>query len=377
MIRTTEPLLKGHLIRTNEQLATTRQPGRNQIKPIGNAMPIQLQQMALLKEIDYDNLPSLKDTLRSHLPRSIMVHGIVDVTLRYQSQELETKFFYANETSCFNSFVVATPVCSWEGVQTLSVYFEDKGQVSSEVPDNEALADEEMAQLLMSIPDLDWTKPVYYFACTLNVLSRVRRLMASRRIGVGHRRRNVAITHVYIFDPKEAPRKLGLADGYTLGCLSSAHADWVYDHWFYNFTETRPAMSSYVSNFPTMAAFVTKPEEVRDLPEESSQPVSWILTYKTGSLGNTFTLVDHRRKGLAKEVTLALAKKVDALGSPVFVNVAEGNTASRDFHVNLGFKKSIPIMWEIFLPPGVSFEMLTSSANRSRENGEEANVKKR
>ncbi|KAG0713686.1 Glycine N-acyltransferase-like protein 3 [Chionoecetes opilio] len=71
--------------------------------------------------------------------------------------------------------------------------------------------------------------------------------------------------------------------------------------------------------------------------------VSWIRTYKFGLMGNTFTLPQHRRQGLAGAATMALANQLLQEGLPAFVFIEDSNTASVQLHEKLGFERQIAV----------------------------------
>ncbi|XP_076056044.1 uncharacterized protein LOC143034047 [Oratosquilla oratoria] len=319
--------------------------------------------MGIVKELSQECLPKLRDILESQMPNSLIAHGFVSSLIQYDLQELRTQVFVALETS-FRTFLVLTPTSSWEGVQSITVYYEEERQ-----PEEDGLADEELAKLMESVPGLDWTKPVYLYGCNHYVLTRIRRLMNSGRLMADPRYHSVSQVHAYVLSREDSDEasQIRLVEGYTLGRLTPAHAEWVHDHWLYKHTETKDFFWGIISNFPSVAAFEEIPaENEMTRPKDGvlqSLPVAWILKYPDGAIGSTFTLPEHRRKGLARLVSLSLSRKVGDLCSPVFVFVDDTNTASIEFHEKMGFRRACPFIWETYAPSD-ALEELASGEGR-------------
>ncbi|XP_076059642.1 uncharacterized protein LOC143036276 [Oratosquilla oratoria] len=321
--------------------------------------------MVFVRELGRESLPKLRDILESQMPNSINAHGFVSNLIEYDLRKLGIKVFAGEETS-FRTFLVLTHTASWEGMQSITVYYEEQHQ-----PDEEGLADEEFADLLMSVPGLDWTKPVFLYACNQYVLTRIRRLMSSGRLMADPRHQSVYQGYAYILsrdDIGEALKKTRLVEGYTLGRLTPAHAEWVYDHWAHKHTETKEVFREMISKFPSVAAFKTNPEE-SDLTQLKdnvlqSLPVSWALEFPNGSMGNTFTLPEYRWRGLGRLVSLTLSRRLDDLCSPVFIFVDNTNTFSIGFHTGMGFRRACPLGFELYVPSVALEEVSQASGGR-------------
>ncbi|XP_076069326.1 glycine N-acyltransferase-like protein 1 [Oratosquilla oratoria] len=139
-----------------------------------------------------------------------------------------------------------------------------------------------------------------------------------------------------------------LPSGMWIGCLDKSHADLVQGNWRYGYSETRESILYLLEKLPSAAVYVGD--------GDSARPVSWIQSYRYGSLGNTFTLPEYRRKGLASAVTLTLAKKVAACGRPVYLMIEDYNEDSKRMHEKMGFRKACLMTWHFFLPPRISLD---------------------
>ncbi|KAG0719086.1 Glycine N-acyltransferase-like protein 3 [Chionoecetes opilio] len=80
---------------------------------------------------------------------------------------------------------------------------------------------------------------------------------------------------------------------------------------------------------PTVLLQARGPEDgAGSLKEAEEILVSWIRTTKFGWMGNTFTVPQHRRQGLAGAATMALANQLLQEGLPAFVSIEDSNTTS-------------------------------------------------
>ena len=71
--------------------------------------------------------------------------------------------------------------------------------------------------------------------------------------------------------------------------------------------------------------------------DADAKPVAWILTYMSCAMGMLYTLPEHRRKGYAKILISAMAKRLHAQGSPVYCFIEEENVVSYKLFKNMGF----------------------------------------
>ena len=78
--------------------------------------------------------------------------------------------------------------------------------------------------------------------------------------------------------------------------------------------------------------------------------MSWVRSTKMGYIGTTFTLPQHRRRGLAGMATVALARQLLQEGLLAYVAIENKNIGSIKFHESLGFERQNEI-FGILLEP--------------------------
>lgn len=124
-------------------------------------------------------------------------------------------------------------------------------------------------------------------------------------------------------------------------------------YWRHKEFESLEAYKQLVRGLPGYAIFRTAvgaDEENQDLKRRKAHPngtpVSWVQLGRSNSMGNTFTIPEYRRRGLAQVVTLALANHVIRLGSKASVYICDENKASILFHERLGFGRKCAISWQ-------------------------------
>ena len=114
----------------------------------------------------------------------------------------------------------------------------------------------------------------------------------------------------------------------SVGSLDESHTALVNKTWSFGQGEDSVRMiQEMLINFPSCCV----------LDEETQQPVAWILTYTSCAMGMLYTLPGHRGKGYAKVLISSMAKKLHALGYPVYCFIEEENTVSLRLFKNMGF----------------------------------------
>ena len=78
---------------------------------------------------------------------------------------------------------------------------------------------------------------------------------------------------------------------------------------------------------------------------EKGEPVSWALVREDHSMGVMYTVEEHRKKGLAMEISRDLIRKVIRTGSIPYVHIVETNTASCKLAEELGMIRWGKILW--------------------------------
>lgn len=152
-----------------------------------------------------------------------------------------------------------------------------------------------------------------------------------------------------------------LPPGFTMGPLRPEDTLTVRSWWKYNWSESYAALSAFINHLPSVGVFTE--DEEGGASEGDRKLVSWIHQYKNGNMGNTFTLPEYRRLGLARCATLALARKIIESGLPANLVIDETNIDSILFHEKIGFKKQCGVGWNASLPLGVALEEVIRARN--------------
>lgn len=116
---------------------------------------------------------------------------------------------------------------------------------------------------------------------------------------------------------------------------------WVWTNWEFKDFDSVDNMSNDITRFPSVGIYKQNHVDGVDLLEKKAEKtlVSWVHLSKSGWMGNTFTMPQHRRRGLASVATLALACKLMQEGLLPYVYIGTHNTPSTNFHKALGFKQ--------------------------------------
>ncbi|XP_056147926.1 glycine N-acyltransferase-like protein 3 [Lampris incognitus] len=109
--------------------------------------------------------------------------------------------------------------------------------------------------------------------------------------------------------------------------LNISHVELVNKTWKFGGDENGyRTIENLISNFPSCC-----------ITDGQGRPVSWILVYDYCAMGMLHTLPEHRGKGYAKVLICSMAKKLQALGYPVYCFVEEENAVSHRLFTKLGF----------------------------------------
>ncbi|NBG86913.1 GNAT family N-acetyltransferase [Isachenkonia alkalipeptolytica] len=79
--------------------------------------------------------------------------------------------------------------------------------------------------------------------------------------------------------------------------------------------------------------------------DEEGNPISWALVREDHSMGVMYTLKEHRKKGLARKVSIDLIKKVIETDKTPYVHIVETNTASCNLASDLGMVPWGRVLW--------------------------------
>lgn len=278
-----------------------------------------------LRPVRKDELATLKERLARHLPHSYAVHGAVSLAARYGLHALQPASILVPacpRPSCF-TVIAGMPSAT---VRSVSIFWS--------VVEHSA---KDVTQYLSLIPDLDWSQPVNIVSLPTILLPALQSLGS---IG-GRTVRFKTRLSAYVYS-LQAPVTLDieLPQGYHLTRLKGEDASTVWTHWDNNQHVSEDSMRGDIVHFPTVG--------IRECG--SHQLVSWTRTNIFGWMGNTFTMPQHRGRGLATVATVALARQLQQEGLLVYVIIVDANTAAKKFHERLGFRWQCAITMEVCMP---------------------------
>lgn len=302
----------------------------------------------VMREVAYEELAGLKDRMSRYLPHSGSIYGMLDTKLRHPLVKEFSTAVYVPDSHSSSSLVVATPSCSSD-LKSLTVFW---------WPEEEA-DDEDLALLLASLPSCRWDQPLFFYACSIPVLRKLETLMNHKCLAGGQTVWHRTSEGILYSISREDLQDHQLPPGFTMRPLRPEDTPTVRSWWKYNWSETYAALSSLLGCLASVGVF----EEAAEGGEGDRKLVSWIHQYKNGYMGNTFTLPEYRRLGLARGATLALAREAIESGRPPYLVIDETNTDSILFHEKIGFKKQCGVGWNVSLPPGVALEDVTRAQN--------------
>lgn len=130
---------------------------------------------------------------------------------------------------------------------------------------------------------------------------------------------------------------------YHVTRLREEDASTVWTHYEFNQFISEDTMRHDIIQFPSVG--------IRERGSQQQETlVSWTRTSSNGWIGNTFTLPQHRRQGLAGVATVTLAHQMLQEGLKAYLGIQACNTASVKFHERLGFRRQCDIVLGVLLP---------------------------
>lgn len=276
-----------------------------------------------LRPVKETELHALKERLARHLPYSLPVYGGVSLAARFGLHSLQPASILVPATPRPSSLVIIVPT---GGPQCMEVFWSAEEHTPQEV-----------AHYLSQIPHLDWSQPVYILSLLSILLPSLQSLGS-----IGTQQVEVQTTFQGHLCSLQVPKTLDkeLPPEYYVTSLREEDALMVWTNWEFNDYDSPDNMSNDITRFPSVGIREHNSEDDVNLLEknEGKTLVSWVHLAKTGWMGNTFTMPQHRRRGLAGVATLALVHKLLQEGLLPFVFIGNHNTASIKFHEALGFK---------------------------------------
>ena len=133
---------------------------------------------------------------------------------------------------------------------------------------------------------------------------------------------------------------------YRVSRLKKEDAPKVWTHWNLNRLVSEDNVRHDIVHFPSSGI------RERGWQQDEAQDtlVAWTRTMIFGWIGNTFTMPQHRGRGLASVATVTLALQLLQEGLLAYVAIGDHNTVSIMFHERLGFKRQCAIVTAVLLP---------------------------
>lgn len=137
-----------------------------------------------------------------------------------------------------------------------------------------------------------------------------------------------------------------------MASLRESDAAMVCSHWDMQRLESLASIRNIITTFPSIGVYKRGPSEAEQCTknlsvslEEGKEEtlVSWTLLFRLGWIGSTYTLPQHRRRGLACAATQALALRLQFEGLMPYVLIGDDNEQSIELHEGLGFRKQCAI----------------------------------
>lgn len=263
-----------------------------------------------MKILNKDELPIAEGVLHKHLPRSLKMYGFLYGINRKKPSILQVV------VDSWPDFKVI--ICRPDPGNKRALEFMKK--VSYFSTDEQALR-----RMLTDDNAIDWSTYFLIGGFDFSHAPIVKEVSSHRQVNF----RDYTLVHlVYLPDLSHlvAPAIDSELES-RISSLNLSHVDLVNKSWkFGGGKKGQRNVEHLISNFPTCC-----------ITDSQGQPVSWILVYDYCAMGLLHTLPEHRRKGYARVLVSAMAKKLHTQGYPVYCFIEEGNELSHKLFKSMGF----------------------------------------
>ncbi|XP_069983880.1 uncharacterized protein [Penaeus vannamei] len=302
--------------------------------------------MATLRQVSRDEeLEALRDKMTQYLPFSAGIHGFIEVILKCQLQQILDVKVYIPDAPQPSSLAVVTPSSSQKNMQSVTIFW-----------DTENEDDEDVVRMLKTLPHWDWSAPTYFRVSPTAIYNKLQKYMKDGALTTKQMWCYMALDgHLFSLDNSKVPQ-FEIPEGFSIDSLRPEDLPTVVSEWKYKWTETQAGLESLVAKLPSVAIRRNQANGKKDSASQDSPPVSWSFLYHIGFLGNTFTVPEHRRRGLGTAVTLAMAESLRQKKLPVRSIVDSSNGASITYHRKLGFEKLCDVKIIVTLPSGKTID---------------------
>ncbi|CAL4123297.1 unnamed protein product [Meganyctiphanes norvegica] len=194
--------------------------------------------------------------------------------------------------------------------------------------DSDAEKDSDIADLLLTIPDIDWNLPISVLPAPLTIIEKLKSILeCGQFFGM---KRDLA----YLMDGQvyglQAAQKVSIPDGYKLRALHPRDLKYIKSKTGPTHEQDRDVCTQ-LTVLPSAALYT-------DDNQGSEVLVSWATVRFNGEIGRIFTVPEYRGRGLAKVVTATLANHMLESREAVYVSIDASNAASIKFNTAIGFQ---------------------------------------
>uniref|UniRef100_A0A665W282 Glycine N-acyltransferase-like protein n=1 Tax=Echeneis naucrates TaxID=173247 RepID=A0A665W282_ECHNA len=256
-------------------------------------------------ELTGDQLEKAEEELRRYLPKSQMVYGTLVLNKRVRADPVK---FIVDKWPEFRVFI-CKPQCLQEDdlFKDLIIFTTDPAALKETI----------------KIPSvIDWTKYIC-LGTDFRHIEIFTRMASEKQVPCNQR----AVCHMMTLEDVSRLPSID-SSGISLSSLNESHIDMVKAKWKFSGKEgaAKSMIRNMIVNFPSCCVL-----------DAEGKPVSWILTYSSSAIGMLYTLPEHRRKGYAKVLVHAMARRFHAEAYPVFCFIEEENIVSYRLFKSFGF----------------------------------------
>lgn len=272
-----------------------------------------------------EELKTLLEQQQKYLPMSSSIYGIIANELDYGiGGPLNSKIYIPDKTleKEYSSLVLVYPAYDDvpnEGCFPLAIFW-----------DSDVEEDSEIASQLLTISCIDWKLPVSVLPAPITVIKKLQLILESEQFSGQKRKLDYLMDGQVYSLHKDAAKPISLPDGYKLRSLHPSDLDYMKTQ-IGPTNENDKDVSTQLSLLPSAALVKTQ-------TDGSEVLVSWATLRFCGEIGRIFTVKDHRGRGLAKIVALALANQMFKSREEVYVSIDAANAASIRLNTSIGFQ---------------------------------------
>ncbi|XP_063612939.1 uncharacterized protein LOC134786321 [Penaeus indicus] len=304
--------------------------------------------MGTLRQVSGEELEALRDRMTQYLPYSAGIHGFIEMILKCQLQQILDVKVYIPDTPQPSSLVLITPSCSQPNIQSVTIFW-----------DTEEEEDKDVVRMLKTLPQWDWSAPIYFRLNPTAVYNKLQQYMTDGMLTTAQMRCHKIIDgHLFSLDSPDVPH-FKIPEGFSINSLQPEDIPIVISQWESKWYETQAGLESLLTKLPSVAIRSHQTNGSDESASEHSTErslVAFSYLYHIGLLANIFTMPEHRRRGLGRAVALTMVEKLRQKKLPVRSVVDGSNGVSISYHQKLGFKKQCNMKIFLMLPVGKTME---------------------